>query len=86
MKLLLSVVAVDIAIAVKIRNMHCVLSVFCNAAICKKWGKIIIYEWEIFGYKLQSNERGTVFVRGEELMFFPPERVFYCCVCLSFAC
>ena len=63
MKLLLSVVAVDIKVAVKIRNVHCILRLFCYAAICKKWTKFI-YECEYLEYKLQLNERGAVFLIG----------------------
>jgi len=37
MKLFLSVVAVDVATAVKTRNVHCILRLFCNAAVSKKW-------------------------------------------------
>jgi len=38
------VVAVDMAIIVKIRNVHCIFKQYFNTAVCNKWTNLIIYK------------------------------------------
>jgi hypothetical protein len=55
MKLLLSVVAVDIAIAVKIGNVHCILRIFCKGAISEEIEKFSYLVVGKFGLRIAAH-------------------------------
>ena len=55
MKLLLSVVTVDITIAVKIRNVHCILRLFCDAAISEEIEKFSYLVVGKFGLRIAAH-------------------------------